>query len=142
MRDNLSTYCLLIKKEKGGKLQIGKLGVFDFPPGYYVYTGSAKKGLKARINRHLSLKKNLRWHIDYLLEKSVVEAIFLSKKKECEVNREVFSLPRATIVTNKFGSSDCSCRSHLAYFLGKSPILDTIGELEEDINISLNKFAL
>lgn len=116
MSGNPCTYCLLIKKEIAGKLQIGKLGVFEFPAGYYVYTGSARRGVDARINRHFSRRETLRWHVDYLLEKSVIEKVFLAEKKECELNREVFSLPGATIVARKLGSSDCSCSSHLAYF--------------------------
>lgn len=111
------TYCLLIKKAEAGRIRIGRLGVFEFPPGYYVYTGSGKKGMRARINRHLSRNKKLRWHVDYLLEESRIEKVFLSEKRECELNQEVFSLPGATLIAKKFGSSDCSCSSHLAYFL-------------------------
>lgn len=110
------TYCLLIKKVNSGKMRIGRLGVFDFPAGYYVYTGSAKHGIKARVNRHLSEEKKLHWHIDYLLREGVIEDIFLYGKKECELNRAVFSLPGATLAVKKFGSTDCSCKSHLAYF--------------------------
>lgn len=122
MNGNPCTYCLLIKKEKAGALQIGRLGVFDFPPGYYAYTGSARRGMQARINRHLSRKKKLHWHIDYLLEKSVIEKVFLSEKKECELNKRIFSLPGAALISKKFGSSDCSCSSHLAYFAERSVI--------------------
>jgi hypothetical protein len=32
-----------------------------------VYTGSAKRGLDARIERHIRHDKALHWHIDYLL---------------------------------------------------------------------------
>lgn len=120
MSFNPRTYCLLIKKETPGKLRIGKLGVFDFPPGCYVYTGSARRGIQARINRHLSDKKKHHWHIDYLLEESIIEDVFLSEKKECELNFKIFSLPGATLIAKKFGSSDCSCRSHLAYFAENS----------------------
>ena len=116
------TYCLLIKKERAGELQIGRLGLFNFPQGYYVYTGSAKRGLQARINRHLSREKKLRWHVDYLLEESVIEKVFLSEKEECELSKRIFSIPGAAIVAKKFGSSDCSCSSHLAYFADRPAI--------------------
>jgi Uri superfamily endonuclease len=125
MSSNPRTYCLLIKKAKSGRIRVGRLGVFEFPSGYYVYIGSAKKGMQARISRHLSRKKKPRWHIDYLLEEGVVEKVFLSEKKECEVNQEVFSLPGATLIAKKFGSSDCSCSSHLAYFSYKPSHLTT-----------------
>ncbi len=127
MSGNPRTYCLLIKKEKAGELQVGRLGLSDFPQGYYVYTGSAKRGLQARISRHLSRKKKLRWHIDYLLEESVIEEVFLSEKRECELNREVFSIRGATLVSKKFGSSDCSCSSHLAYFAERPNFLLKLG---------------
>jgi len=53
-------------------LEIGKLGKFGFPAGKYVYTESAKKNMEARISRHLSKSKKLRWHIDYLMATSRV----------------------------------------------------------------------
>ena len=49
------------------KLTVGRLGTFLFPVGRYIYTGSAKRSIEARIARHLRKKKTLRWHIDYLL---------------------------------------------------------------------------
>jgi Uri superfamily endonuclease len=40
----------------------------------YVYTGSARAGLEARIARRRRREKRMRWHIDYLLrEARIVE---------------------------------------------------------------------
>ena len=49
-------------------LVVGKLGRLNFKQGFYLYIGSAKGpgGLRARIKRHLSRRKKLKWHIDYL----------------------------------------------------------------------------
>ncbi len=62
------TYQLTIHLKNKVTLTIGKLGTFEFPAGHYIYTGSAKKNIEARINRHLSQQKSLKWHIDYLLD--------------------------------------------------------------------------
>ena len=60
-------YSLMIDLERKKVIRIGKLGEAVFPVGTYVYTGSAMKGLGARLRRHCSRKKKIHWHIDYLL---------------------------------------------------------------------------
>jgi Uri superfamily endonuclease len=110
-----TTYQLRIRVEKPLHLAIGHLGRFDFPAGRYVYTGSAKRNLEARISRHLRQGKNLRWHIDYLLAApgvSVTE-IVRSETGECELNQRLDGI----VLARDFGSSDCirGCGSHLKY---------------------------
>ena len=53
------TYQLFIEVTEFLTLTVGKLGEFDLPAGNYVYTGSAKANLEARIARHLSRDKSL-----------------------------------------------------------------------------------
>jgi Uri superfamily endonuclease len=101
------TYCLIIHCN-GGKIKIGKLGRITFKRGYYIYVGS---GL-FRIERHYRKEKKLKWHIDYLLRKARIIGFALSKKKECNVARK-FS--KKFISIEKFGCSDCKCKSHLFY---------------------------
>lgn len=109
-------YLLHIFVRENLHLAIGRLGKLYFPRGNYFYVGSAQKGLKWRIARHLRKNKNLFWHIDYLLAKEEVEIKDVhwkegaKKEKECEVARALcyFCEP----VTG-FGSSDCRCESHL-----------------------------
>jgi Uri superfamily endonuclease len=99
-------------------LRVGALGVFHFPAGRYVYTGSALGGLRRRLARHLRWQKRLRWHIDYLLPHAVVEHVrlFLSgERRECALNRQTLALPHARVVARGFGSSDCRCPTHLVY---------------------------
>ena len=62
------TYALILENKKSRNIQVGKLGSFSFPPGWYVYTGSAfgPGGLASRVGRHFKFKKKCRWHIDYL----------------------------------------------------------------------------
>jgi Uri superfamily endonuclease len=100
--------------EKAVSLEIGKLGRFDFPPGKYVYTGSARKNMEARISRHFSKKKNLRWHIDYLIgPHTKIIGVELFDEEECAVNQEA----EGDILIPGFGATDCKnkCGSHLKY---------------------------
>ncbi|MEW6615250.1 MAG: GIY-YIG nuclease family protein [Thermodesulfobacteriota bacterium] len=113
------TYNLIINLPSDKFLQIGKLGRFLFEKGYYVYTGSAKRGLDARISRHKRKEKALHWHIDYLLEDAVIIDVKVYAEgllSECELNQKVFKMEGAEVLAHGFGASDCKCKSHLAYF--------------------------
>lgn len=125
-------YHLLIYLEKSQKIQIGKLGKFNFPAGYYVYTGSAMNGLENRIARHLREDKKLHWHIDYLLQHAEVTDVIThitDKPMECKYNQIIANLSDARIIVPKFGASDCSkCISHLFYFSNR-PNLSKIEDL-------------
>ena len=113
-----TSYQLLIEVPQLRRCAIGRLGMFDFAPGRYVYTGSAKRNFEARIARHLSREKALRWHIDYLLQAPGVRIVGVkrSRRAECALNRSV----RGRVPVAGFGASDCSagCGAHLK-FLGK-----------------------
>ena len=114
----MKSYQLFINVPKEIDLKIGKLGIYLFPVGSYVYTGSAKKNINKRIERHLSKKKKLHWHIDYLLNNDAAQIIDIKKSEmiECNLNKKT----NGTIIIKGFGSSDCNlcCGSHLKY-LGK-----------------------
>ena len=113
----MKSYQLFINVPKEIDLKIGKLGIYLFPVGSYVYAGSAKKNINKRIERHLS-KKKLHWHIDYLLNNDAAQIIDIKKSEmiECSLNKKT----NGTIIIKGFGSSDCNlcCGSHLKY-LGK-----------------------
>jgi Uri superfamily endonuclease len=113
------TYQLVIELRGSVRCVVGKLGVCSFPQGRYVYTGSAKRNLPARVARHLAMTKCLHWHIDYLLARTEARVIEVRTfaRAECKVNRHT---PGRIIVAG-FGSSDCrsGCGAHLK-FLGHS----------------------
>ena len=111
-------YKLVINLSKDKKIKIGKLGVFVFLKGFYVYTGSAQNGLEKRINRHLSSNKKFHWHIDYLLSHAKVIKVvrYVGSKDECKLNSVTGQSASATQIVKKFGSSDCNCVTHLCYF--------------------------
>lgn len=115
-------YILLIHLGEERDLRIGSLGRMSFPAGYYAYTGSSMTNLEKRVERHFRKRKKTRWHIDhFLLAAELVQATLFpsNKKKECEVNRMVFDLNDGVVIARGFGSSDCSCKTHLSY-LGKN----------------------
>lgn len=112
-------YHLVIHLAKRTTLRVGRLGQFAFPAGYYVYTGSAMGGLEARLARHRRRRKTLHWHIDYLLRRAeLVDVVVIPSERsiECERNLRVLRMEGAEVVAPGFGSSDCRCSAHLAWF--------------------------
>lgn len=109
------TYQLHIQLSQPLRLDVGRLGTFDFPAGRYVYTGSARRNLEARIARHLRTGKSLRWHIDYLLAAPgvAITAVVRSAQAECALNQAT----AGALPVDGFGASDCrhGCGSHLKY---------------------------
>lgn len=109
------SYQLHILLDQDVRLTVGRLGTFNFPAGRYVYTGSAKRNLAARVARHCAGAKKLRWHIDYLLASphARVVRVELSAVEECRLNQEV----AGTIPVLRFGATDCThgCGSHLKW---------------------------
>ncbi len=113
------TYLLQLHAPDPAQITVGRLGVMEVLPGYYAYLGSAfgPGGLNARIGRHLRRDKKLHWHIDYL--RAVTTQVFAyyeeSSRKECLFANELVEAG-GRILQFGFGSSDCSCNSHLVYF--------------------------
>jgi len=110
-------YQLVIRLDRERRIKIGALGTIAFAPGYYVYTGRAKKNFEKRIQRHLRNEKKKHWHIDYLLEKSKIVDIFYfhGRLDECIINRTRLNGLKNYRIIAKFGSSDCRCPGHLVW---------------------------
>lgn len=108
------SYVLIIEMKDGTSIEVGRLGKIYFRKGYYAYIGSALNSLEKRIERHLKKEKKLRWHIDYLLKHANILEIFYiesSRREECNIANHFSSLKPI----EKFGASDCKCKSHLFY---------------------------
>lgn len=109
------TYQLHFYLRSPVEVTVGKLGSFAFPSGEYVYTGSGGRSVQARVARHFSKSKKLRWHIDYLISNPMVEIIEsrLFAEMECSVNKAT----EGVVLVGGFGSTDCrnGCGSHLKY---------------------------
>lgn len=115
------SYQLIILLKQDCRIQVGALGQFDFKAGYYVYSGSAKRNLAARLARHCRKDKPLRWHIDYLTSQptSAVVDTYTFNSEECQLNQ---ACP-GSIPIPGFGASDCKsgCGAHLKYLGNKRP---------------------
>ncbi len=125
------TYALLLCLARQADLEVGRLGRFSFPKGYYLYVGSAMGGLKARLGRHMAGPKSLHWHIDYLaIHAELVEAWWQAggERLECDWASLVRRFPDAMLPAAGFGSSDCRCVSHLVHV----PYWPSVKLLESD----------
>ena len=113
------TYTVLLWLPTAAQITIGRLAQYTFPRGYYTYTGSAQRGLAARLHRHLHGAVTRHWHLDYLRPYVRVlawQAFPGITQPECQLARRL--LASGCIVAPKFGASDCSCASHLVYYSG------------------------
>ncbi len=98
---------------------VGALGNVEFTPGWYVYVGSALRGLDARIRRHRrKRRKRKHWHIDYLREVCRWEEAFPIRSatpgREEPIARDLARIAGHSIPG--FGSSDSDAESHLFFF--------------------------
>jgi len=121
-------YILLIALNDNAEIEVGKLGLIKFKKGTYAYVGSAMGGLEQRISRHLRQEKNIRWHIDYLLEGGNVSSVHIKPsdvREECAFSQK---LSQNHDVVERFGSSDCKCRGHL-YVISDVKVIER--ELQE-----------
>ena len=128
------SYVLLIELQQERTIGVGSLKTMHFDRGSYAYVGSAMGGLDARIRRHLRADKKCHWHIDYLLSHANIDGIILCRSEdriECTIAR---ALSRQFDFIPGFGSSDCTCRSHLFFAPDKrqmkpgvSAVISTLG---------------
>jgi Uri superfamily endonuclease len=107
-------------------IPIGRLGIFDFPAGYYIYLGSAHGagGLRARISHHQRLAVNPRWHLDYLRACTVVDGIWYQVGAvglECVWSKSAQGRYLRGCIAAGFGASDCQngCLTHL-WWIGQT----------------------
>ena len=141
MESGGGTYALILTLREDLCLQIGRLGTYTFPSGYYIYVGSALRGLAPRLKRHLRRHKRLHWHIDYLLEYGTVVEIWYtlsSERLECLWSRLLGGLPGAQRPAPGFGSSDCRCPSHLLHFR-KLPDFGLFQEKVTELGIAVSR---
>jgi sugar fermentation stimulation protein A len=108
------SYLLILSLKRKRKTNVGKLGKVSFRKGFYIYVGSAMANLSKRMERHRHLRKQHHWHIDEL--RAVAEfhsalAIRSSDRLECEIAKAMSRITEWSVPG--FGSTDCSCKSHL-----------------------------
>ncbi|UCH31316.1 MAG: GIY-YIG nuclease family protein [Candidatus Bathyarchaeota archaeon] len=109
-------YVLIISVSKDVVIRVGAIGNKYFEKGMYAYVGSAQRGLENRVSRHLIQTKHSKfWHVDYLLNHDSVKVVDVlhkvaDKSEECKIAEK---LEEKSAAVRKFGSSDCTCTSHL-----------------------------
>ena len=136
-------YLIVLRLPRRRTIGIGSLGPVTFPKGYYLYVGSAMKDLTQRISRHQRLVKKYHWHIDYLRAETEFVAgipVRSSADRECEIAASITEIAGWQVPA--FGSSDCSCATHL-FGMQQDPFLSRefiamllsyrMGKLEEEL---------
>ncbi len=113
------TYVLGLTRKAPCRCHVGALGVHTFPPGLYLYVGSAwgPGGLAARVNRHLRGGSSRHWHIDHLRAYARPIAVWwaVNSSVECVWAQHLLGRRDAQVIVVGFGSSDCTCETHLIY---------------------------
>lgn len=115
-------YMVVLNVRGDADIDIGARGTMHFPQGYYVYVGSAKKNLAARLARHQRKRKQKHWHIDYLRQKADIVAVIPIRTADDLEHELAFAVSQAAEWRiDGFGCTDCACPSHL-YGFGENPI--------------------
>ena len=115
-------YIIVLRLNRDRRLTIGGLGSVKFRKGYYLYIGSAMKGLSQRIARHQRLTKKKHWHIDFLREHAQFIAgipIRSGTDRECKIAAAVHAISDWDIPG--FGCADCQCGTHL-FGMSRDPV--------------------
>lgn len=109
----------IIWVELSRPIQIKRPAPARLDAGLYAYCGSAKGpgGLKARIKRHLSPNKRIRWHIDQVTSQACQIGAWgwldIVEISECQLVHALLATDNSEIPIKGFGSSDCkTCPSH------------------------------
>lgn len=115
------TYALVFAIEKPARVPVGALGKVQIPDGWLVYVGSAfgPGGLRGRLGHHTRPVVKAHWHIDYLRDFVSLQEVWYSKSPTRLEHTWAAALETAlgaSIPMKGFGSSDCSCTTHLFHF--------------------------
>lgn len=117
------SYALRLVLTQATRVVVGKLGLYSFPAGDYLYLGSAMGpgGLCARLDHHLRAAGKPHWHIDWLRQYASLPEIWYttrSERLECAWTQALIKVPASFIPVPGFGASDCQqgCAAHLLSF--------------------------
>ena len=133
MNANPGTYALVLQTDKSTAVQVGRWGILNTQPGYYIYVGSAfgPGGVQARVSRHCRGSKSKHWHIDYLREFASLLSVWYCHQRIHLEHRWAKALMNweDTESIKGFGCSDCSCKAHL-FFARTEPNLADFADLQ------------
>lgn len=117
VREDTGCYILELTVENRIEVHVGSLGATVFEPGSYLYVGSGRRNLSARLARHRRRsRKTIRWHIDYLRAQTGTPTTvrIYGLTDEARLARELRAVADGSI--DGFGASDSPEPSHLLYF--------------------------
>lgn len=123
----------------------------SFPPGWYLYVGSAcgaggLRGRLARHQRHTGDRKRFHWHVDYFREHAMLCEIWYCATADSAFEhhwaKTLTALAGATVPVPKFGASDCNaqCPSHFFHLSGR-PSTAAFRASVESQNLSTKVFV-
>jgi len=138
MQSKPGTYVLLLESRSAAMVEVGRWGQLRLQPGYYAYVGSAfgPGGIKARVARHCRSKKRMHWHLDYLRSHLTPLAAWCSYSPNRLEHDWALTLAAETAFSpiKAFGSSDCSCISHLFYMPARMDLQQLLNAAREAAN--------
>lgn len=117
VKDDSGCYILQLELSSPSTIRVGALGHIDFRRGFYLYVGSAQRGLSSRISRHLrTTGKKMRWHIDYLRNRTRKPRVvrIYGAGDEAAIVRDLAGAATSTV--HGFGAGDSPEPSHLLFF--------------------------
>ena len=123
IENNAGCYVLVLQLTRLTKVTYGRnhKRSFQFDAGWYVYVGSAMRGVRTRLMRHqrkTSDGKKLHWSIDYFREYAELHEVWYTFTEDPGLEhvwaQKFDSLPTFTIPIPGFGGSDCKsgCPAH------------------------------
>lgn len=116
-------YCVILEVKEEMTIPVGSLGDVHFQAGFYVYVGSAKKNLAARLARHQRKRKGMHWHIDYLRQKAAVVAVVpirTTDDLEHDLAKAVGDIAAWSVP--RFGCTDCKGDASHLFGFTENPI--------------------
>jgi Uri superfamily endonuclease len=107
-------------------------------PGFYVYVGSAlgPGGVRARVRHHQRAAGRPHWHIDYLRPGADLVEVWHApetRRREHQWASIVSEFRGALVPLRGFGSSDCTCATHLYYFAARPSVRVFRGRLRRAV---------
>lgn len=145
-------YVVAARLPRRERLAVAAHSVLDLDRGWYAYIGSAQRGRRARVARHMRAGKPLRWHADYLFSQhpathawsidvppSAPTSRSACASAECALADALVraggarpavaatTAPGSSSARLRFGASDCDCAGHLVRFPSLAALSSALG---------------
>jgi Uri superfamily endonuclease len=122
---------LLVRLRRDSVFAAGRLPARRYPAGWYLYAGSALRGLRSRLVRYLDPARKRHWHVDYLLDHGEANAAWVITGRDPWECRLAAALAARLELVPRFGASDCRCSGHLLYAARRRELLAAVRGLAD-----------